>query len=176
MADGGNVLTDLDNASLPNGADNQPVAAVISQYVKDLSVENPRAPESFQWRDQPEMDVQFNIGANKINDEISEVELKVTATSKTAQGVAYIVDLSFCGLIGLRNMPEEQMHAFTYAEAPRILFPFARRVIADAVRDAGFAPLLLEPIDFNGLYIQQLQAKRAQEAAEGGVPTPEGNA
>jgi preprotein translocase subunit SecB len=68
-------------------------------------------------------------------------------------------------------MPEDQMHAFTYAEAPRILFPFARRVIADAVRDAGFAPLLLDPIDFNGLYVQQMQAKRERDAA-GVEPAP----
>ena len=64
-------------------------------------------------------------------------------------------------------MPDEQQHAFLFAEAPRILFPFARRVIADATRDAGFAPLLLDPIDFNGLYVQQLAQKRAQEAAAG---------
>ena len=171
MADEGNVLSNLGAA--PNGADTLPVAGVISQYVKDLSVENPKAPESFQWTSQPEMDVQFNIGARKVNDEISEVELKITATSKTAEGVAYIVDLSYCGLIGMRNMPEEQMHAFTYAEAPRILFPFARRVIADAVRDAGFAPLLLDPIDFNGLYVQQLSQKRASEAAAEAAPAGE---
>lgn len=168
MADEGDVLTTLDTtAPLPNGADTLPVAGIISQYVKDLSVENPHAPESFQWTAQPQMDVQFNIGARKISDEVTEVELKVTATAKTDQGVAYIVDLAFCGLVGMRNMPEDQKHAFTYAEAPRILFPFARRVIADAARDAGFAPLLLDPIDFNGLYIQQLQAKRAAEAGAG---------
>jgi len=171
MADEGNVLSNL-GATGANGADNQPVAGIISQYVKDLSVENPRAPDSFQWRDQPEMDVQFNIGARKVNDELSEVELKITATSKTAEGTAYIVDLSYCGLVGMRNMPEDQMHAFTYAEAPRILFPFARRVIADAVRDAGFAPLLLDPIDFNGLYVQQLAQKRAQEEAGGAPAAP----
>lgn len=170
MAEEGDVLTNLDNAGLnntpqPNGADTLPVAGIISQYVKDLSVENPRAPESFQWTSQPQMDVQFNIAANKISDEVSEVELKVTATAKTDQGVAYIIDLAFCGLVGMRNMAEDQKHAFTYAEAPRILFPFARRVIADAVRDAGFAPLLLDPIDFNGLYLQQLAAKREREAA-----------
>ncbi len=167
MAEEGDVLTNLDNTPLPNGADTLPVAGIISQYVKDLSVENPKAPESFQWTGQPQMDVQFNIAARKISEEVSEVELKVTATAKTDQGIAYIVDLAFCGLVGMRNMPEDQKHAFTYAEAPRILFPFARRVIADAVRDAGFTPLLLDPIDFNGLYIQQLQAKRAQDAAAG---------
>ncbi len=166
MADDGNVLANLDAPGSANGADTQPVAGIISQYVKDLSVENPRAPESFQWTEAPQMDVQFNIGARVVSDEISEVEQQITVTSRTAQGTAYMVDLKFCGLIGMRNMPEDQKHAFTYAEAPRLLFPFARRVIADAVRDAGFAPLLLDPIDFTGLYVQQLQAKQAAEAGE----------
>ncbi len=178
MADEGNVLSDLNTNPAPNGADTAPVAGIISQYVKDLSVENPKAPDSFQWKSQPEMDVQFNIAANNINDEVSEVELKVSATAKTPEGVAYIVELAFCGLVGMRNMPEDQKHAFTYAEAPRILFPFARRVIADAVRDAGFAPLLLDPIDFNGLYVQQLAQKQAQEqasSAAGDPPAPSGD-
>jgi len=93
MADEGDVLTNLDAQPAGNGADTQPIAGVISQYVKDLSVENPKAPESFQWRDQQEMDVQFNIAARKVNDDLTEVELKITATSKTSQGSAYIVDL-----------------------------------------------------------------------------------
>lgn len=169
MADDGNVLTDLDNAAMGNGADNQPVAGLISQYVKDLSVENPKAPDSFSWREQPEMDVQFNIGAQTVNDEVSEVELKITVTSKTPQGVQFIVDLSYCGLVGMRNIGEDQKHAFTFAEAPRLLFPFARRVIGDATRDAGFPPVMLDPIDFNGLYVQRLQQKRAEEAAAGGA-------
>jgi preprotein translocase subunit SecB len=165
MAEDGATTPDTTPAQAVNGADNLPVAGLLSQYVKDLSVENPHAPDSFGWATQPQMDVQFNIGAKKISDEVSEVELKVTCTAKTDQGVAYIVDLAFCGLVGMRNMPEDQMHAFTYAEAPRILFPFARRIVADAVRDAGFAPLLLDPIDFNGLYVQQLAAKRAADGA-----------
>ena len=73
----------------------------------------------------------------------------------------------------MRNMAEDQMHAFSYAEAPRILFPFARRVIADATRDAGFAPLLLDPIDFTGLYMQQLAQKQADEAAAAAAPSGE---
>ncbi|MXP26644.1 protein-export chaperone SecB [Altererythrobacter indicus] len=171
MADEGDVLSDL-NTGAANGADNQPIAGLISQYVKDLSVENPNAPESFQWQDQPELDVQFNIGAKKINDEITEVELKISVTAKAQAGTAYLIELSYCGLVGMRNMVDEQVHAFTYAEAPRILFPFARRVIADAVRDAGYAPLLLDPIDFQGLYIQQLQARQQ----EGANPFAAGNA
>ncbi len=167
MAEEGDVLTNLDNnAASGNGADTLPVAGLLSQYVKDLSVENPKAPESFQWTEQPQVDVQFNIGARQINDEVSEIELKISVSAKTAQGTVYIVELAYCGLVGMRNMVDEQKHAFTYAEAPRILFPFARRVVADAVRDAGFAPLLLDPIDFNGLYMQQLAQKQASEGGE----------
>jgi preprotein translocase subunit SecB len=171
MAEEGDVLTNLDtDTAAGNGADTLPVAGLLSQYVKDLSVENPKAPDSFQWTEQPQLDVQFNIGARKVNEEVSEIELKVSANAKTAQGTAYIVELSYCGLVGMRNMSDDQKHAFTYAEAPRILFPFARRIIADAVRDAGFAPLLLDPIDFNGIYAQQLQQQAGQAA---GAPAGE---
>jgi preprotein translocase subunit SecB len=168
----GNVITDLDLGSEPNGEDTLPAAGIISQYVKDLSVENPNAPESYQWEEAPTIDVQFNIGSRAINgDEIHEVELKIVLTAKTEKGTAYLVDLSYCALIGMRNLDEGQGHAFLFAETPRILFPFARRVIADAVRDAGYAPMMLEPVDFNGLYMQQLMAQ--QQAAEG---APAGNA
>lgn len=159
----GNVLTNLDLAGTPgNGEDTSPAAGIISQYVKDLSVENPNAPDSYGWQEAPEIEVQFNIASREINAEVSEIELKISVNSKGPQGTAFIVELAYCGLIGMRNLEEAQKHAFTYAEAPRILFPFARRVIADAVRDAGFPPLMLEPIDFNGIYLAQLQAQQGQ--------------
>lgn len=173
MADENDVLSDLNlDATQPNGADNQPSAGIITQYIKDLSVENPNSPAVYQWQEQPNIDLQFNIGANKVNDEISECELKINVSARTSQGDAYLIELAYCGLVGIRNISEDQAHAFLFAEAPRMLFPFARRVIADAVRDAGFPPLMIDPIDFNGLYIQQLQAKRQQEAAAGGVDAP----
>jgi preprotein translocase subunit SecB len=171
MADEGNIISNLNLGQQANGEDTGPSAGIITQYIKDLSVENPNAPESFQWEDAPEMDVQFNIAARVINPEVQEVELKIVVTAKAKKGSAYIIDLSYCGLVGMRNLDEGQAHAFTYAEAPRILFPFARRVIADAVRDAGYPPLMLEPLDFNGLYIQQMMAQ--QEAA---ASAPAGNA
>ncbi|GFE74192.1 MULTISPECIES: protein-export chaperone SecB [Novosphingobium] len=164
MADEGNVISDL---NLGNGEDSAPAAGIISQYVKDLSVENPNAPQSFSWQDQPQIEVQFNIGARQIDGEVHEVELKITCASKGPQGTAFAVELAYGALIGMRNLEEGQAHAFLYAEAPRILFPFARRVVADAVRDAGFPPLMLEPIDFNGLYIQQLQAQQQADATQG---------
>lgn len=171
MADDEGVLTNLDNTggAQPNGADTQPAMGLLTQYVKDLSVENPSAPEVFQWPEPPAIDIQFNIGAEPVSADVHEVILKMTITAASQRGTAYVVDLAYCGLVGMRNVPEEQAHAFLYAEAPRLLFPFARRVVADAVRDAGFPPLMLDPIDFNGLYIQRLQARRAEEAA-GGEP------
>ncbi len=166
MAEEGDVLTDLNQPNgSGNGADTAPVAGIITQYVKDLSVENPKAPDSFGWNEVPELDVQFNIAARVMNDEVQEATLKISVTAKMSQGTAYIVELSYCGLVGMRNMPDDQKHAFVYAEAPRFLFPFARRVIADATRDAGFAPLVLDPIDFGAIYVQQLQAQQEQAEA-----------
>jgi len=172
MAEVGDVLTDLNSEPNGNGADTAPVAGIISQYVKDLSVENPRAPESFGWNEAPELDVQFNIAANPVNEEVQEVTLKIAVNAKTGQGTLYIVDLAYCGLVGMRNMAEDQKHAFVFAEAPRFLFPFARRVIADATRDAGFAPLVLDPIDFATVYMQQLQAQQQDQT----FGTPPGEA
>jgi preprotein translocase subunit SecB len=167
MADEGNIISDLDVGPDGNGEDTAPAAGIISQYVKDLSVENPAAPESFQWQDPPQLDIQFNIGARPIGEEVHEVELKIIVTAKTDAGTAYVIDLAYCGLIGMRNLEDAQVHAFLYAEAPRILFPFARRIVADAARDAGFAPVMLEPIDFNGLYVQQLSAQGGEDTAVG---------
>jgi len=174
MSDEGNIITDLGlEGPAMNGADTMPAAGIIQQYIKDLSVENPNAPESFQWQDPPQIDVQFNIGARELNSEVSEIELKIALKSVGEAGTTFIIDLSYCGLLGMRNLDDASKHAFTYAEAPRILFPFARRVISDAVRDAGFPPLLLEPVDFNGIYLQQLAAAAQQGEGEA---APAGNA
>ncbi|MCM8729958.1 protein-export chaperone SecB [Hephaestia sp. GCM10023244] len=156
-----------------NGADTAPAAGMISQYVKDLSFENPNAPGIFQRPSgsQPQIDVQFNIGANQIGDEVHEVLLKLEVRAEADGQVAFVVDLTYAGLFGLRNVPQEHIQPFLLGEAPRILFPFARRVLADAVRDGGFQPLLLEPIDFTALYLQQAEAQRDQP--EGSDPAGE---
>ncbi len=151
-----------------NGEDHGPQVGVISQYVKDLSFENPNAPQVYQWQGSPKIDVQFNIGSQKVGDDVYEVALKVEITAKSdgdasggaggqGGGTAFAVELVYAGLFALRNIPDEHLQPFLLAEAPRILFPFARRVIADAVQDGGFAPLYLEPIDFGGLYAAQEQ-------------------
>lgn len=145
------------NEPLPNGEDTAPTAGVISQYVKDFSFENPNAPAVYQWQGQPNIDVQFNIGANQVGEDVHEVVLKIDVKAIAADKTAFQVELSYAGLFGLRNVPVEQLQPFLLAEAPRILFPFARRVLADAVRDGGFPPLMLEPIDFAQLYLAQAE-------------------
>ncbi len=148
------------------GADNLPQVGVIAQYVKDLSFENPNAPAVYQWQGQPQMDVQFNIGSSSVGQDLHEVALKIDIAAKANEGTAFQLELLYGGLFALRNIPAEQLQPFLLAEAPRILFPFARRIIADATVDAGFPPLLLDPIDFASLYMQR--AAHQQAEATGG--------
>jgi preprotein translocase subunit SecB len=151
---------------LLGGADTLPQVGVLAQYVKDLSFENPNAPAVYQWQGQPQMDVQFNIGTQAVAPDVHEVALKVEITAQSTDGVAFRMELLYGGLFALKNVPAEQLQPFLLAEAPRILFPFARRIIADAAIDGGFPPLLLDPIDFAGLYMQS--AAQQQAEATGG--------
>jgi preprotein translocase subunit SecB len=144
------------------GTEALPQVGVIAQYVKDLSFENPNAPAVYQWQGQPQMDVQFNIGSNLVGQDLHEVVLKVEVAAKASEGTAFQLELLYGGLFALRNLPSEQLQPFLLAEAPRILFPFARRIIADATLDAGFPPLLLDPIDFAGLYMQRAAQQQAE--------------
>lgn len=171
MADEAAPATEPQNDEpLANGADTAPQATMISQYVKDLSFENPNSPGVYQWQGQPQIDIQVNIASGQVGDDAYEVILKLETKAIAADKVAFQVELSYAGLFALRNVPEDQMQGFLLAEAPRILFPFARRVLADAVRDGGFPPLLLEPIDFGQLYLSQA------EQAAGAIGAPMGQA
>ncbi|WP_136163681.1 protein-export chaperone SecB [Sphingomonas flavalba] len=158
------IETDAPNTgeALGNGADTLPQIGLISQYVKDLSFENPNAPAVYQWQSQPQIDIQFNIASNKVADDVYEVTLKVEVRAQGDDQVAFQVELAYAGLFGARNIPDEQLQPFLLAQAPALIFPFARRIVADAVRDGGFPPLLLDPIDFGALYMQQAQAQAAQ--------------
>lgn len=141
--------------------------ASLHQYIKDFSVESPSAPQVFQWQGQPSIDVQFHINVEKVSDDVQEVALKIDVSARSDQGVHFVVDLSYAGLFGLRNVPEEALSPFLLAEAPRLLFPFARQIIASATQDAGFPALVLEPIDFGAAYFAQMQALQDQGEANG---------
>ncbi len=152
--------------TLTNGEDNLPQVALIAQYVKDLSFENPSAPGIYQAPEQPKIDVQFNIGSQLAGEDVYEVALKIEVTATQGELTAYAVELIYAGLFGIRNVPEEHIPPFLFAEAPRLLFPFARAVVADAIRDGNFPMLLLEPIDFGALYLQQSEQQAELASAE----------
>ncbi|WP_260484263.1 protein-export chaperone SecB [Sphingomicrobium flavum] len=147
--------------------DNAPQIANLVQYVKDLSVENPNSPAVFQWKGQPRIDVNFNIAVEQAGEGLREVILKVEAQASTEEGVQFIVDLTYAGLYGFRNIDEAQLHPFFYVEAPTMLFPFARQVVAEAVGNAGFPPLMLEPIDFRGTYLREMANQQVPAATNG---------
>ncbi len=142
-----------------------PQAAAIAQYIKDLSVESPNAPTVFQWQVQPAVDVQFNINVDRVADEVHEVVLRINVSAKSDQGTHFLVDLSYAGLFGLRNFPEDALAPFMLVEAPGLIFPFARQVIAEAVQNTGFPPLLLEPIDFGRAFMATMENAQAQADA-----------
>jgi preprotein translocase subunit SecB len=152
-----------------NGEDTQPQIGMLNQYIKDLSVENPNSPHSYSWEGQPQVDVQVNIKVDAISDEINEVMMSLSVKASVDEGVQFSVELDYGTLFGLRNVDAEQAHPFLFGEAPRLMFPFARRVIADAIRDTGFPSFVLEPIDFNALYMQQREqaAMMAQQEPAG---------
>jgi preprotein translocase subunit SecB len=161
MADDASVPDFIDPAA-GNGDDGLPQVGILAQYVKDLSFENPNAPAVFQWQGQPQMDVQVNIGVSGVGQDVHEVVLKIEVEAKSNEGVAFRVETLYAGLFALRNIPEEQLQPFLLAEAPRLLFPFARQVVSSAVTDGGFPPLLLDPIDFAGLYMQSAAQQQAE--------------
>jgi preprotein translocase subunit SecB len=171
---------DSNNANNGSGPEETPQVAVLTQYIKDLSVECPNSPAVFQWQGQPQVDIQFNINVNNISEEVHEVILKVNVAARSDNGAHFLIDLSYAGLMGIRNMPEEATGPLLLIEAPRQLFPFVRQIVADAVGNTGFPPLLLEPIDFSAAYLQQLnqlqqEAQANGDAVDGGEAPAEGS-
>jgi preprotein translocase subunit SecB len=155
------------NGSGQNG--DGPQVTILAQYIKDLSVENPSAPQVYQWQVQPTLDVQFNINVQTAADDVHEISLKIDVTARSENGVHFVVDLSYAGLFGVRNVPAEALQPFLLIEAPRLIVPYARQIVSEAVSNSGFPPLLLDPIDFTSAYMAQLQAQQqdgAQTAAE----------
>ena len=164
-------MADQEPVSNGNGSgenSNEPQVSILAQYIKDLSVENPSAPEVFSWQVQPSLDVQFNIAINPSGDSAHEIILKIEVSARSEKGVHFVVDLSYAGLFGLRNVPDEALQPFLLIEAPRLIFPFARQVIAEAVSGTGFPPLLLDPIDFAAAYMAQVEAAQQQAGVMGG--------
>ena len=134
----------------------QPQFNVLAQYIRDLSFENPNAPQSVTLAKQPQINIQVNVGAKQLSDTDAEVALKLEGRAEVEGNLVFSFELEFAGVFRILNVPAESMNPLIMIECPRLLFPFAREIIASTVRNGGFPPLLLDPIDFVALYRQRL--------------------
>ena len=150
----------------PGEAPSLPNLQVVGQYIKDLSFENPGAPQGLTQR--PQIEFGIDVQAKRGDAQHFEVELKMRVHAKGEDRQLFLLELAYAGLFRLQNIPEDAMQPVLLIQAPHMLFPFARRIIADVVRDGGMPPLMIEPIDFMALY----QARVAQAAGQ----QPQGNA
>lgn len=136
---------------------NQPMLNVLAQYIKDLSFENPNAPNSLRPRDKsPEINIDVNVNTRSMSDDSYEVELHMEAKATADSDVVFNAELKYSGIFRLQGIPEQSLQPALLIECPRILFPFARQIIADSTRNGGFPPLLIDPIDFARLYQARL--------------------
>jgi preprotein translocase subunit SecB len=147
----------------------QPVQAqlnVLGQYIKDLSFENPNAPRSLAPTEtQPAINIQINVMVQQLAATDYEVALKLEGKAENAGTVLFAFDLTFAGVFRVQNVPQETLQPIVMIECPRLLFPFAREIVATAVRNGGFPPLLLDPVDFVALYQQRAAQVQAAQAA-----------
>ena len=141
-------------------------AQVVGQFIKDLSFENPNVSRLLDGPgDNPNLKLEVNVNAERVKPELyqSAIDFKAHATNK--DGTIYIMECVYGGLFKLVNVPEQALEPFLLINCPTILFPFLRRLVADITREGGFPPLLLDPIDFGGLYIRR-QQELAQQAGK----------
>jgi preprotein translocase subunit SecB len=153
------------NGHATDDAGKQPQINVLGQYIKDLSFENPRAPESLRSQgENPNLQINFNVGVQPIGQDVFEVALRLEAEAKSDAGSLYTLELVYAGGFRLRDLPQQAIRPVLFIECPALLFPFARRIVADLTREGGFPPLLLDPIDFAALFRQQVAKEQGQTA------------
>lgn len=172
-------MTDAPSTPTDKQTTNQPQLRVLAQYVKDLSFENPGAPDTLRpGQPAPGIDLAIDVKARSLGEDNYEIVLVMNARAsrKNENGedsIVFIAELSYGGLFQLANIPDSDREPFLLIECPRMLFPYARRILADATRDGNFPPLMLDPVDFASLYRQQI-AKRAA-AVPGNEPNGNGD-
>ena len=158
MTDTPDMATQPQDNAQPQG----PAIRVLSQYIKDLSFENPGATV----QDQPNIELGIDVGATPVanNEGVFEVTLKLKARAGTQETALFLIEMDYAGQFHLQGFSQADMEPILLIECPRILFPFARRIIADISAEGGFPPLRIDPVDFGALYNSQKQ--RAQAAAQ----------
>jgi|DewCreStandDraft_4_1066084.scaffolds.fasta_scaffold00025_223 preprotein translocase subunit SecB len=146
----------------------QPRLSILTQYVKDLSFENPRAPMGIApGQPRPEIQIAVDVNARQVGEQHYEVVLQTNIEAKSGDTPFFLMELAYGGVFALANIPEDTLQPLLLIECPRILFPFARRIVADVTRDGGLPPLLLDPIDFATLYRRRLAQRAQQEGTAG---------
>lgn len=166
------------NGSAKPEGESAPPLVVNAQYIKDFSFENPKGAESLANPKSPEINVHVDVRANRVGEQMFEVELEVRCKAIREQETAFIAELVYAGLFTLQGIPSEHMEPVLLIECPRLLFPFARAVLANISREAGFPPLLLHPVDFLQMY-QNARVRRGEgagSAASVADSPPAGNA
>lgn len=153
-----------ENTIAANEAENAPTMSLQKIYVKDVSFEAPNAPDVFQEQGQPEIKMNLNQKVKKIAEDIYEVVLTITVTCKINDKTAYLAEVHQAGIFGLKNFEEAIMHQTLGSYCPGVLFPYARQSVSELVMNGGFQPLLLQPVNFDQLYAQQMQ--QAQQQAQ----------
>ena len=146
---------DVAQAQAQNQA--QPSLAVLTQYVKDFSFENPNAPLSILAPKAPKVSINVSVNARRLDGRDHEISLRLTGESVSEEQKNFVFELDYCGVFRLNNFPDEHLPAVIMVECPRLLFPFARQVLADSTRNGGFPPLMMDPIDFTALYRANLK-------------------
>ncbi|MBN9599385.1 MAG: protein-export chaperone SecB [Afipia sp.] len=147
----------------PTDQDAPPQLSVLAQYIKDFSFENPNAPTSLAPQQaQPSIGIQINVGASNVGEQDYEVALTIEGKAEGAGSVMFAFELVYAGVFRVQNVAQENMHPLVMIECPRLLFPFAREIISTATRNGGFPPLMLDPVDFVGLYRQNM-ARQAEQ-------------
>ena len=146
---------------LPPGA---PSFSIEKIYVKDLSLENPGAPQSFRQQETPQLEIGLRTSGDQIEADVFESVLTITLTAKAGEKTLFLVEASQAGIFTIKGVPTEQLQGVLAVNCPTVLFPYVRETIADAVARAGFPPVHLAPINFESLYAQQA-GQRAAVAA-----------
>jgi preprotein translocase subunit SecB len=159
-------MSDTTAGETPGGQQGQPSVRVLAQYVKDFSFENPRAPMSLQRKDStPPINIGVNVAARALTGQDFEVTLTLDAKAGEGDEMSFQVELQYAGVMRIAGMQPDHVQPFLLIEGPRLLFPFARQIMADAVRNGGFPPLMIDPIDFVSLYRRNVERQQAAAPA-----------
>lgn len=153
------------------GAKSMPLM-IHTQYIKDISFENPNAPDTLlPGRGGPDMDININLAVREVEDKklqnLFEVTLTLAATAKKEETVYFLAEIQYAALVSLNDVPENQQHPMLLIEVPRVMFPFARQILADLTANGGYPPLLLNPVDFQGMYVERF-AKELKDTKKNG--------